>query len=96
MPRELTRAIRQVWVSEIMLQQTQVSTVIGYWTRWMERFPTVADLAKADIEDVNEVWKGLGYYSRASRLHKGAQTVVSDFKGRLPETASELEKVDGM
>lgn len=51
-----------------MLQQTQVATVIPYWKKWMEKFPTVKALAKADIEEVNEVWKGLGYYSRAKRL----------------------------
>lgn len=58
----------QVWVSEIMLQQTQVATVIPYWLRWMAKFPTVKALAAADIEDVNSVWQGLGYYSRAKRL----------------------------
>jgi A/G-specific adenine glycosylase len=51
-----------------MLQQTQVVTVVSYWTKWMEKFPTVADLAEADIEEVNAVWAGLGYYSRAKRL----------------------------
>lgn len=86
----------QVWVSEIMLQQTQVSTVISYWTRWMERFPTVSALAAADQEEVNEVWKGLGYYSRASRLLSGAKKVVNEFDGEIPETAESLLEVDGM
>ena len=79
-----------------MLQQTQVATVIPYFQRWMEKFPTVAALAAADIEDINAVWAGLGYYSRASRLLAGAKTVMRDFKGNMPETAAELEGVDGM
>lgn len=79
-----------------MLQQTQVATVIPYFERWMLRFPTVAALAASDIEDINAVWAGLGYYSRASRLLKGAQTVMRDFGGSIPEEKSELEQVDGM
>ncbi|GAA6043599.1 hypothetical protein JCM8097_008279 [Rhodosporidiobolus ruineniae] len=86
----------EVWVSEIMLQQTQVVTVVGYWTRWMAKFPTVELLAKADIEEVNEVWKGLGYYSRAKRLLDGAKTVVDNYDGHLPSTAEELLGVDGI
>lgn len=81
---------------QIMLQQTQVATVIAYWLRWMAKFPTLLALSQADIEEVNAVWAGLGYYSRASRLLAGAKTVVREFGGRMPETASELEKVDGM
>ena len=79
-----------------MLQQTQVATVIPYFERWMARFPTVAALAASDIEDINAVWAGLGYYSRASRLLAGAKTVMRDFKGKMPGTAAELEGVDGM
>lgn len=79
-----------------MLQQTQVSTVIDYWKRWMVKFPTVSALAEADQEAVNEVWKGLGYYSRASRLLAGAKTVMRDFNGIVPRTAEELLNVDGM
>ncbi|GAA6003037.1 hypothetical protein JCM10207_001957 [Rhodosporidiobolus poonsookiae] len=86
----------EVWVSEIMLQQTQVATVVPYWTKWMAKFPTVRDLAKADVEEVNQVWQGLGYYSRAKRLLDGAKTVVKDYKGRLPETVEELLEVDGI
>ncbi|KAF8589109.1 DNA glycosylase [Ramaria rubella] len=89
-----TRAHRayQVWVSEIMLQQTQVATVIPYYTRWMEKFPTIHDLAAADIDTVNGLWKGLGYYSRAARLLKGAQKVVVEYDGCLPADAKTLEK----
>ena len=64
-----------VWVSEIMLQQTQVATVKDYYTRWMEKWPTVEHLARASLEEVNEMWSGLGYYSRAKRLHEGAKKV---------------------
>ena len=64
-----------VWVSEVMLQQTQVSTVCDYYKRWMEKWPTVEHLSRATLEDVNEMWSGLGYYSRAKRLHDGAKKV---------------------
>ncbi|KAF9276872.1 hypothetical protein BGZ68_009694 [Mortierella alpina] len=82
----------EVWVSEIMCQQTQVATVIPYYNTWMAKWPTLADLAAADIEDVNKVWTGLGYYSRASRLHQGAQKVLKQFKGILPRDPAVLEK----
>jgi A/G-specific adenine glycosylase len=75
-----------------MLQQTQVATVIPYYTQWMEKFPTIRDLAAADIDTVNCLWKGLGYYSRAARLLAGAQKVVTNFSGRLPANATSLEK----
>ncbi|KAI8925163.1 DNA glycosylase [Entophlyctis helioformis] len=81
-----------VWVSEMMLQQTQVSTVVPYFASWMSRWPTVADLAAASLEDVNRVWAGLGYYSRARRLHEGACLVVDRFAGMLPRTPEELQK----
>ncbi|KAF9564477.1 DNA glycosylase [Agrocybe pediades] len=81
----------EVWVSEIMLQQTQVATVIPYYNRWMQRFPTIRDLATANIDEVNALWKGLGYYSRASRLLAGAQKAVKEYGGRLPDNAKEME-----
>ena len=64
-----------VWVSEVMLQQTQVATVCDYYNRWMEKWPTVEHLSRASLEEVNEMWSGLGYYSRAKRLHEGAKKV---------------------
>ena len=64
-----------VWVSEVMLQQTQVATVCDYYKRWMEKWPTVSLLSRATLEEVNEMWSGLGYYSRARRLHDGAKKV---------------------
>ena len=68
-----------VWVSEVMLQQTQVEVVIPYWTRWMKRFPTLDTLAAASEEEVNSYWAGLGFYGRARRLHQGAQYVTWNF-----------------
>ncbi|KAI0747000.1 DNA glycosylase [Daedaleopsis nitida] len=81
----------EVWVSEIMLQQTQVVTVIPYYNKWMEKFPTIRDLASSNIDVVNSLWKGLGYYSRAARLLAGAQKAVEDFGGRLPDNAKDME-----
>ncbi|KAM4548512.1 adenine DNA glycosylase [Odontesthes bonariensis] len=81
-----------VWVSEIMLQQTQVSTVKDYYNRWMKRWATVQDLAAATLKEVNQMWAGLGYYSRGRRLHEGAQKVVSELKGRMPRTVDDLLK----
>lgn len=82
-----------------MLQQTQVSTVIAYWKKWIERWPTIADLATADIEKVNAAWRGLGYYRRARSLLAGAKTVMGNvkYKGRLPDVPEVLEKeIDGI
>ncbi|KAM3876170.1 adenine DNA glycosylase [Diretmus argenteus] len=81
-----------VWVSEIMLQQTQVATVKDYYNKWMKRWPTVQDLAAATLEEVNQMWAGLGYYSRGKRLHEGAQKVVSELKGQMPRTVESLLK----
>lgn len=84
--------IPKVWVSEIMLQQTQVATVIPYYRRWMEKFPTVQALATSDIDTVNSLWRGLGYYSRAARLLSGAKKVVNEYEGRLPADVKVLQK----
>lgn len=73
-------------------KKTQVATVIGFYNRWMEAFPTIRDLANADIEKVNTLWAGLGYYSRAKRLWEGAQKVVKELEGLLPNNAKDLEK----
>ncbi|KAF5390017.1 hypothetical protein D9757_003838 [Collybiopsis confluens] len=90
----------EVWAlmsSEIMLQQTQVATVIPYYNAWMNRFPTIQHLASSSLDEVNALWKGLGYYSRAKRLLTGAQKVVQEYQGRLPRTSSELEaKIPGI
>ena len=84
------------WVSELMLQQTQVATVIPYYRRWMRRFATVADLAAADRAEVLKCWEGLGYYRRAHYLHEAAQKIVRDHEGKLPRTIEELMALPGI
>lgn len=85
-----------VWVSEIMLQQTRVETVISYFNRWMERFPDIAALAAATQQDVLAAWEGLGYYRRARNLHRAAQIIVQEQKGELPPDARLLCKLPGI
>lgn len=85
-----------VWVSEVMLQQTRVATVVDYFRRWMQRFPTVDTLADAEREQVMELWSGLGYYRRARFLHESARLVVDEFGGELPSTAEGLEQLKGV
>jgi len=96
LPWQGTRDPYRVWLSEIMLQQTQVSTVLGYYPRFLERFPDVAALAAAPIDDVMALWSGLGYYSRARHLHRCAQAVVAQHGGRFPRTAAELQTLPGI
>ncbi len=86
----------RVWVSEIMLQQTQVSTVIPYFHRFMERFPDVGALAKARQDEVLHLWTGLGYYARARNLHKCAQQLISDHRGEFPATVQTLSELPGI
>ncbi len=85
-----------VWLSEIMLQQTTVATVIPYFTRFLERWPTVADLAAADLDAVLHAWQGLGYYARARHLHRCAQVVHQELHGVWPNTAAALVKLPGV
>ncbi|EFQ36562.1 A/G-specific adenine glycosylase [Colletotrichum graminicola M1.001] len=95
----LERRAYEVWISEIMLQQTRVAVVIDYWNRWMARWPTIRDLAAAAPEDVLAAWRGLGYYSRATRIHEAAKLVVADpgWAGLMPADTAELEaKVPGV
>lgn len=86
----------RTWVSETMLQQTRVETVLGYYTRFLMRFPTVADLAAAPEDEVLKLWEGLGYYSRARNLHAGAKQVMADFGGEIPHTADALLHLRGI
>jgi A/G-specific adenine glycosylase len=86
----------RVWVSEIMLQQTQVETVIPYYARWMARFPTVQALAAAAEQDVLALWEGLGYYARARNLWRAAQIVVTDYRGQLPSDPDTLRALPGI
>ncbi|MCB8920747.1 MAG: A/G-specific adenine glycosylase [Ardenticatenaceae bacterium] len=85
-----------IWVSEIMLQQTQIATVIPYYERWMSHFPTIAALAAASLDEVLKLWEGLGYYGRARNLHAAAQTVMTEWGGELPQTAADLQKLKGI
>jgi A/G-specific adenine glycosylase len=85
-----------VWVSEIMLQQTRVETVIPYFEKWMKLFPDVTSLAKASEQEVLNVWEGFGYYSRARNLHKAAKVVAEKFNGQLPRDLTELRSLPGI
>ncbi len=84
------------WVSEIMLQQTRVETVRDYYSRFMDRFPTVRDLAEAREEDVLKLWEGLGYYSRARNLQAGARQVMTEFSGVIPKEPEQLRRIRGI
>jgi len=86
----------RVWLSEIMLQQTQVTTVIPYFERFIARFPTVKSLAAAPIDEVLHLWTGLGYYARARNLHRCAQTIVTQYAGEFPSTVTELSELTGI
>jgi A/G-specific adenine glycosylase len=96
LPWQKNKTPYRVWVSEIMLQQTQVITVIGYYQRFMERFPDVKTLAAASSDEVLHHWTGLGYYARARNLHKCAQTVVTEFNGKFPADLDALENLSGI
>lgn len=85
-----------VWISEIMLQQTQVKTVIPFYLRFMARFPGAEALASASEDEVLHYWTGLGYYARARNLHKTAKTIVKDFQGGFPQSVNELEQLPGI
>lgn len=85
-----------VWVSEIMLQQTRVETVIPYYERWLALFPTVSALAQAPEQNVLSAWEGLGYYSRARNLHKAAKMVVDEFEGQIPHEVQQLRRLPGI
>ena len=95
-PWQRCRTPYRVWVSEVMLQQTQAATVVPYFERFMERFPTVCELAQADVDEVLHLWSGLGYYGRARHLHLAAQTVASEHKGILPDSQQALMALPGI
>ncbi len=96
LPWQNTKDPYRVWLSEIMLQQTQVSTVLGYYARFLERWPNVAALAAATLDEVLAQWQGLGYYSRARNLHACAQAVISLHGGAFPRTAEQLQTLPGI
>jgi len=85
-----------IWVSEIMLQQTRVETVLPYYARWMKRFPTVRSVAAAPLDEVLRAWEGLGYYRRAVNLHRAAEIMVTQYKGRLPTSMEQLRRLPGV
>lgn len=96
LPWQKTNDPYRVWLSEIMLQQTQVAAVIPYYLRFLDRFPDVAALAQAPAEDVMSLWAGLGYYARARNLHRCARTVMQDWAGRFPPDAQGLATLPGI
>ncbi|MGI5918028.1 MAG: A/G-specific adenine glycosylase, partial [Anaerolineae bacterium] len=85
-----------IWVSEVMLQQTQVVTVIPYYERFTARFPTICDLAAADLDEVLSLWQGLGYYARAHNLHAAARIVCAEYGGRVPDDAIAFRALPGI
>ncbi len=96
LPWRQERTAYRVWVSEVMLQQTQVAVVIPYFEEWMRRFPTIESLAQASKEEVIKAWEGLGYYSRARYLHEGAKQVVKEYQGSLPKDPKLLMSIKGL
>lgn len=96
MPWQLSPTPYRVWLSEIMLQQTQVATAIPYFERFIQHFPTIELLAEAPLDDVLHYWSGLGYYARARNLHKTALLIVEKYQGSFPETIAELIGLPGV
>lgn len=96
LPWQKNRTAYRVWVSEIMLQQTQVATVVPYYNRFMERFPELKELANAPIDDVLHHWAGLGYYARARNLHKAAIQIVEEWDGQFSESFEQILSLPGI
>lgn len=96
LPWQTDQTLYRVWVSEIMLQQTQVATVIPYFERFMQAFPDVEALAKTKLDDVLHLWTGLGYYARARNLYKAANIIVQDYHGNFPESLDEIISLPGI
>ncbi len=96
LPWRYVQSPYRTWISEIMLQQTQVDTVIPYFLRWMVRFPDIQTLADADEQEVLSEWEGLGYYSRARNLHRAAKIIVEELCGELPNASKALQRLPGI
>jgi A/G-specific adenine glycosylase len=96
LPWRNTKNMYKTWLSEVMLQQTQVTTVIPYYQRFLQQFPNVKKLAQADSEAVLKLWEGLGYYNRCLNLHKAARLIESRFDGEIPETPEEFKELPGV
>src|SRR4030067_1940247 len=95
LPWRKTRDPYAIWVSEIMLQQTQVPTVIPYYQRFFKSFPTIRHLARANLSEVLKIWEGLGYYSRARNLHRASKIILGKFRGKIPDTLDDLLTLPG-
>jgi A/G-specific adenine glycosylase len=96
LPWRKTRDPYAIWISEIMLQQTQVATVIPYYQRFLKSFPTVHHLAKSDLSKILKIWEGLGYYSRARNLHRASKMILNRFKGKIPDHLTDLLSLPGI
>jgi A/G-specific adenine glycosylase len=96
LPWRRTRDPYAIWVSEIMLQQTQVKTVIPFWNRWLRELPTIEAAAKAPSEKIHKLWEGLGYYTRVRNLQKAAQVIVEKHGGKFPEKFDEVLALPGI
>ena len=96
LPWRRTRDPYAIWISEIMLQQTQVKTVVPYWENWMRALPNIQTLAKARSDRIHKLWEGLGYYTRVRNLQRAAQVVVSDHGGKVPERFEEVLALPGI
>ena len=96
LPWQIEKSPYHVWLSEVMLQQTQVTTVIPYFKRFIKQFPKITDLAKAPIDDILHLWTGLGYYARARNLHKAAQVIADKFDGKFPTKFDDVIALPGV
>ncbi|MBT4289065.1 MAG: A/G-specific adenine glycosylase [Deltaproteobacteria bacterium] len=96
LPWRLTNDPYLIWISEVMLQQTQVITVIPYYQKFVETFPSVYELANSELQQLLKLWQGLGYYSRARNLHKAAKSIVDEHQGQFPKTYHEISQLSGV
>jgi A/G-specific adenine glycosylase len=96
LPWRETKNPYYIWISEVMLQQTRVDTVIPYFLRFIDKFSNIESLSNADEEVVLKMWEGLGYYSRARNLHRGAKVIIKEYDGKMPDTLKEIKKIPGI
>lgn len=96
LPWRNTKNPYDIWISEVILQQTRVNQALGYYSTFLENFPTVSLLAQASEQEVLKIWQGLGYYSRARNLHASAKQVLNDYNGKFPENYYDLLKLKGI
>ena len=96
MPWRLTNDPYKIWLSEIMLQQTQVKTVIPYYNKWVKKYPTLESVAKSNIDDLLKIWEGLGYYSRCRNFHKASIKIFEDYNSKIPENFDQFKELPGV